>query len=313
MSGHDPKKVILHIGLQKTATTYFQENVWPTLKTYTYLTRPFTQHNHAFNQLQYADDSLYSKDLVIKELSKINAENLLISDESLSGKSVIFSYINRSLIAERLKEIFPHAKILLFIRDQKDMLRSYYSSYVKMLYGTKKFKEFIWRPGREYTFEDFKKQPRKYDLTTLYFNNNDFYLHLDCFKYSSLINCFRKYFDDMHIFLYEEFENNSMDILKRIEEIVDEKLNIQSKNKVNISLSSRDLEKVRKANILSTCTTNRYAKRIAQWGMRLFPESVQDLKIEVSDIVEDYYQEDNKLLKNSLPDLPWDHYPDKYN
>jgi len=112
------KNVILHVGLHKTASTFFQECVWPQLKTYTQLTRPYTQHNHAFNQLQYADDSLYDKELVIKELDKINAQNLLISDASLTGKPVIFSYINRSLIAKRLKEIFPRMVELYHMLDQ---------------------------------------------------------------------------------------------------------------------------------------------------------------------------------------------------
>ena len=313
MAVNSLENVILHVGLAKTSTTYFQKCVWPKLKTYTHLTRPFTVHNHAFNQLQYADDSLYDKELVVDELNKISGKNLMISDSFLTGQPVGFSYINRSLIAKRLKEIFPQAKILLFLRDQKDILLSYYSSYVKMLYGTKKFKDFIWKPAEDYTFADFKRQPHRYDPRTLYFNSNDFYLHLDCFKYSALINCFRKYFEDMHVFLYEDFEHNSSDVLRRIAKIVGEKIDVKAENKVNVSLSSRDLEKVRKANILSTYTNGRKVKRIAQWGMRLLPGSNRDLREDASDIVGDYYQEDNRLLRNILPHLPWSCCPGKYN
>ena len=109
------RNVVLHVGLHKTGTNYFQKRIWSQLKTYSILTRPFTVQNHAFSMLQYADDSMYDKELVINELGKIEAENLLISDPLLTGKSITFSYINRSIIAKRLKELFPEAKIILFI------------------------------------------------------------------------------------------------------------------------------------------------------------------------------------------------------
>ncbi|MCK5081590.1 MAG: hypothetical protein KAR31_01665, partial [Candidatus Omnitrophica bacterium] len=102
------------------------------------------------------------------------------------------------------------------------------------------------------------------------------------------------------------------DTLKRIEKIVGEILDVQPKNKVNASLSSRDLEEIRRANILSTCTTNSKAKRIAQWGMRLFPGACREVKEEASDMVGDYYSKDNEKLKSLLSHLNWNQYPDKY-
>ena len=120
-----------------------------------------------FNQLQYADDSLYKKDLVVKELIQISASRLLISDESFSGKPVYFSYLNRSIIAKRLADIFPNAEIILFLRDQRDIILSHYSSYIKMPYGTKTIEKLFYRPKTNYTHTDYLKAPHRSDMNSL--------------------------------------------------------------------------------------------------------------------------------------------------
>jgi len=306
--------VIIHVGLHKTATTFLQKEVWPQLTSYTYLTRPYTQHNHAFNQLQYADDSLYSKELVAKEIEKIGAGKLLISDESLSGKPIFFSYMNRSMIARRLKELLPSATIVLFIRDQKDIMLSHYSSYIKMPYGVKGIQEFFWKPQENYTYDNYLSNPDAYDLDTLYYNTNDYFIHVDSFLYIPLINLYAELFDKVHIFLYEEFKEDKGLVINRLEEITGQKIKIDSDIKINKSLSYRELEKKRKNNILLAYIKNRYAKKLFKIFFSKMPASSNDdLSVVIAKFIGNYYSEDNKLLKKSYPDLNWDKFPDKYS
>jgi len=136
---------------------------------------------------------------------------------------------------------------------------------------------------------------------------------VDCFKYSLLIDRLGKIFDDMHVFLYEEFAQNSRAVLDRIEEVVGEKLDVRFDNKANVSLSSDDLEKTRQANILASCTENRPMKRILQLGMRLFSGARRDAVKEVSDLVGDYYSKDNEKVKSVLSHLNWNGFPGKYS
>ncbi len=306
-------KTVIHVGLHKTATTYLQENVWPEIPGYTYLSRPYTQLNHAFNKLQYADDTLYNKDLVIHELEKIAADRLLISDESFSGKPVYFSYLNRSIIAKRLKELFPNAEIILFLRDQRDIIMSHYSSYIRTPYGTKRIEDLFYRPRDDYRYTDYLKSPEKYDLSCLYYNTNDIFIHLDCFMYSNLVGLYSDLFDKCHVFLYEDFLKNNEASISRLERIVEEKIHVKSSRRINVSLSFTEIEKKRKENLIASTITNKYLCKLSQAAVYVTSTvRVRDLKMLVNEIVGEYYSEDNQVLKKLLSHAGWDNHPDKY-
>ena len=317
-----PKKII-HIGLHKTSTTFLQNKIFPNIENYTFITRPYTQCNHAFNKLQYADDSLYDKNLVIEELKKNNLinSNLILSDESFSGKPFGYSYLNRSLIAKRLKELFPEATILIFIRDQIDIIKSFYSSYIKMPYGVKNIKQFIWKPGISYDYETYKNDksyPPKASKY-LYFNTDDYHLHLDGFLYTNLINLYKNLFKDVRVFLYEDFVYRPDTIIKELENITGEHIDIDSevfKTKSNTSISYASIKKKKLFNKLSSLAGDHKIRRYIAGAYRFFPFpsfSNKNLGNEVRKIVQDYYKENNQKLKEMLPYIEWDKHPDKYH
>jgi hypothetical protein len=306
-------KTIIHIGLHKTATTYLQENVWPTLTDFTLLSRPFTQHNHAFNQLQYADDSLYDPELLTAILKQIPSQNLLLSDESFSGKPLSFSYLNRSMIANRLYQHFPNAEIILFLRDQKDIIKSHYNSYIKMPYGVKKIDDFIYKAKKDFSYSDYLKQPNKYEMSSLYYNTNDTFLHLDCFKYTCLIELYKKLFNKCHIFLYEDFKADQAAVIHRLEDIVEQRIKPKGFEVKNQSLSAISIERRRQANQLNYSITNRYMRKLIQGFMACRPVSkLDDLNSQIGEVVSDHYVADNIKLKKLLPSLNWAEHSDKY-
>lgn len=306
-------KVIIHTGLHKTGTTYLQNEIWSQLKSYSFISRPYTQHNHAFNQMQYADDTLYNKELVEHEISKFEKKHLLLSDESFSGKPIYFSYINRSTIAKRLNKLFPDAEIILFIRDQIDIMKSHYSSYIKMPYGVKKIENLFYKPNADYNYYEYlnKQNP---SLESLFYNTNDYFIHMDSFKYSSLIEMYQKLFKKCHIFLFEDLVNNQNEVLKQLSDLLGEELLL--KNTVhNKSLSSNELSKKIISNKLNLIYGNkRFKNALTKIINKVSPPIPTDsnLKSNLKSMTQDYYKSDNKILKKLCPSINWDRYPNSY-
>ena len=87
------KKIVIHVGIPKTASTYLQTTYFPHLKGITYIGRPYTQINKAFNSLQFDDDSFFSLtefQSEIEHIRKYSDENdtILISDELFNGNAL---------------------------------------------------------------------------------------------------------------------------------------------------------------------------------------------------------------------------------
>jgi len=314
------KDVFIHVGLHKTASTFLQEKVFSHLTSVSYLTRPYTQHNHAFNKLQYADDSLYTPSELIDALSKVKEDRILISDEALSGVPITLGMINRSMIAKRLKGIFPDAKILLFIRGQKAMLLSHYNMWVKGYYkGYKPIHDFLWHSKKDFTYQDYKTSPQKYDLSTLYFNTNEPYLNLDCFLYYELISLYTKLFRDVHVFLYEDVKTNPANLINRLEDLFGETLPDYARSsytsKVNKSLDTEELKRKRLDNRLRVLFNNRLvtqplAKVACKFvGQKYQPNYEQNY---VEEFIRKHYAANNQKVIEFYPDIGLERFPQDY-
>jgi len=314
------KEIFIHVGLHKTASTFLQEKVFCHLKSVSYLTRPYTQHNHVFNKLQYADDSLYDSSKLVAELDQIQEERILISDEAFSGVPITLGQMNRSMIAKRLKDIFPEAKILLFIRGQKAMLLSHYNMWVKGYYrGYKPIHDFLWYPRQDFSYQDYQSNSNKYDLSTLYFNTNEPYLHLDCFLYHELISLYKDLFEDVHVFLYEDIKDNPSQVLNQLEKIFDESLPDRAKSsrtsKVNPSLTSQELQIKRLDNRLRVLSkrksiTQSLAKLLYLFFDRKYPPSYEQHYVE--QLSKKHYSDNNRRVIEDYPEIGLSRFPQEY-
>ena len=129
----------IHIGYPKNASTTLQTDVFPNIKNALYLGRHYDS-NYAFKSEKvtkaFYDLTMYdSVDCNLDEISSVIHEyvnehigennKLIISSEAFANNMV-----DRGLLAERLKLIFPEAKILVLIREQMSALRSMYSFLV---------------------------------------------------------------------------------------------------------------------------------------------------------------------------------------
>ncbi len=221
------KKVFIHVGLPKTASTLLQEIVFPALKPVIYVSRPYTQENHAFNKLQYTDDSLYAAEELRDEINNIIAlepgNKVLISDELLSG-APFYNFINRGLIAKRLAEILPHAEVILFLRGQKDIIRSLYNQYVKIGWFTDELNSrFISSPGQGFELSDFVKGKRDWNIHNRFINHQSF-MNQCHFLFYELVKLYDDNFSKVHLFLYEDLLTRPGTVLSRLEELFEAQL-----------------------------------------------------------------------------------------
>ena len=121
-------KVIIHIGMHKTGTTFLQKVIFPKLD------NTFYAHNNEFF-------------IPWKEQLSKKADHMLLSYERFSGfpwnkfkekNSWLKSFY---LNIDQLKKFFPNAIIIIFFRKQGDLLLSIYKQYLQV--------------GGELSFDDF--------------------------------------------------------------------------------------------------------------------------------------------------------------
>lgn len=151
------KKIILHVGLGKTGTTFLQKKIFP------YLNNVFDLNNgdksfseEPFSDLQYINDchtarlnynTLCDQNYLIEYSKKINCfinsnveeDNVLISSEGFSASCWTHFNCNYKN-AEILKEIFPDAKIFFIFRKQPEWFESYYK---QVFLKDKSYADFI--------------------------------------------------------------------------------------------------------------------------------------------------------------------------
>lgn len=237
---------IIHIGMPRTATTFFQQNVFPFLPNYTCYDLETTHFNDIFNQLQFADDTFYNKDKVIDFTKNWKNKNIVISNENFVGQSYFFNYINRSLIAKRLSEIFPDAKILLVLRNQVDLLASLYSIALEWR-ETKNIDDFIWQPNKDKNMGD-EAGPAK-----LYYNTYEDYESFEGYDYLSLITLYKKHFKHVEVLLFEDFIKNTALFSSKLDTFFELETStfhalFQNKNSLNEGVDSFQAKKLRKLN-----------------------------------------------------------------
>ena len=302
---------ILHLGLHKTASTYLQRQIFPQARHHLFLKPPYTSHNGPFQLLQYADDSVYSKKLVEDEIEKLPSRNLLLSDEDFSGCPLPLHNINRSMVAQRLAEVFPSAEIILFLRDQRDYCVSHYSSYIKMPYGFNRFEKFLHIRNEEYGFDEYEKKQPPRSMGSLHYDISDYYLTLDSLKYTHVIDLYARLFVKCHVFLFEELITDPIKTVARLSEICGEEFEYRA-SKENISLTKKGLVKIRRRNVINRIQ-GRALRGILRSTYKLMPViQTEDIRSKAADMIGDYFTEDNAALRNKLSHVDWDKFKGKY-
>ncbi len=141
--------MIIHVGFPKTATTFLQKNVFPYLelnyigKNYVPLAGIIDERWKILKELKDLSKDISS---TYKKLEKfIDRDNInLISEEEFStGHFLIGNENDGLLISKRLHKLFPNAKIIVGVRELKDLVISLYREYI-LEGGVHDFKHFLY-------------------------------------------------------------------------------------------------------------------------------------------------------------------------
>lgn len=180
-------KPIIHIGYNKTATTWFQQNLFPYIKNYHYVKPQIIN-----KELIYKDYYLFEKQKTKEYFENVSSKRLLMSSEDfcLTARSNPFFKVG---VLKRVKEIFPDAHIVVFIRNQIDRLISLWLFYLRKSGGTFCFEEFI-----------SNKTSNKYGgHSDISLNNLKYHYFLN-----SIVDIFGR--ENLSIYLYEDFATNNI-------------------------------------------------------------------------------------------------------
>lgn len=152
---------LVHIGYHKTASTWLQRRIFSDSSLGWLEVRPRTIIDQAFivcNPFRFTPEEAsrffadWERDADAKGLK------LAISHERLSGQPQM-GYIDSRPIADRIAATYPNAKILIVIREQRDMMLSVYKQHV-MRFGKNTF-DHMWR---ERTIREQRRPGPTYDM-----------------------------------------------------------------------------------------------------------------------------------------------------
>lgn len=181
---------LIHIGYPKTGTTWFQKNLYPNAANCYFMSRS-DLIKYIISPTVFDFDPCLARNQIS---SIIGSKRLVICDELILGGLDIgfgigeFIYI----IANRLRLLFPSAQIIIFIRNQIDILESAYSQYIKAG-GTYNVDKYL-------RFSKIQFQP--------YVEHQRFNPVL--FDYAKVINFYTALFskENIRVYLFEKFEEN---------------------------------------------------------------------------------------------------------
>lgn len=193
---------IVHIGYHKTATNWFQRNYYPSVRNRRYVHRKKVKRAFLADSALHFDAARAAAALEVDSL-----DGLLLCEEELSGNihtGGLFGCFTKE-IARRIREVLPEAEIVIFVRNQVDMIASVYKQYVKEG-GTYSVDRYL-HPYRYLPRSGF--QPAKAPL----FSFDHFDYHALALLYGDLFGP-----DRVHVFLYEEFSRDNRAFLERYAE-----------------------------------------------------------------------------------------------
>ncbi len=186
----EPINTILHIGYPKTATKWFQNEFYPRVNGIFFIHR-----KDVFKWLAFQNIFDYSPVETLEHfVSTTDGKRLVICDEIiLGGLDIGFGsgeYV--CMMANRLKETFGEASIIIFIRNQHSALESVYGHYIKS--------------GGTYSVKKYMGIYRKFTRPF-----HDYHLfNPDLFQYNKIVELYARLFgsENVHVCLFEDFKAN---------------------------------------------------------------------------------------------------------
>ncbi len=229
---------IIHPGFIKTATTTLQNNIFNNHSELFSIGRPWGDINSYFLDNFYSPAGYYNKKGVQnfirqqQNLARKKGKKIILSDENLT-----YNYWNRGEISKKLFDLFGESKIIFTIRNQYDMIASYYTKHAYELGGVPSPYS-----GRYVNFKNWFEYCLDNWETTVF----------GIFEFNKIIEIYENIFgkNNIHILIFEEFRKDKNAFLSKIANIleVDAKEMISlSDTGINNRSDSSGLHRLRKA------------------------------------------------------------------
>ncbi len=221
---------LLHIGYHKTATTWLQEYVFANAKAGFYrVVRPEVLQSSFARINAFGFEPEVVREEFEPGIREAQARNLVpvLSAERLSGSPHSGGHDSK-IIADRLVDVFPKARVLVVIREQASMLVALYKQYVKMG-GPGSLQQYVTAPPGDHRVPLFR---------------------FDFLEYHRLIGYYQGLFGVTNVLVlpYELVQTQPQDFLERIGEFLDVSATDSEFRRVHVSQSALTLSLKRHAN-----------------------------------------------------------------
>lgn len=294
--------VLIHLGYHKTGTSYLQKYIFNDADAgfFSPVERHFLRNTFVgTNPFQFDTDEI--RDLLHFQTNE-SPKNLIpvLSNEQFSGQPYGGGYglrkrereVSRKEIADRLYSCFPDARILVVIREQREMIRSIY-----------KFLVCGWHGRLSATIEEFLDQSPLEDGYSPLFK-------LDYLEYHWLIKYYQKLFGKSSVLVlpFERFRDDPVYFVNQIRRFVSlEPVENVPEKKVNVGYSAATCNARRVINRLIVSpnkpglisNNERRAAKLTSKLNRYIPQSFHEkterkLASKIDQIVDGYYNKSNQ-------------------
>jgi Sulfotransferase family len=152
-------QLLVHIGYHKTGTTWLQREVFSSPAT------GFSQLGGAHRLISvnaFGFKPRKVRKLMERRIAEVHDRGLtpVLSSERLSGAPHFGGY-DSEIIADRLAAVFPNARIMVVIREQKEMFLSIYKQYIRRG-GAASFRQYLAPPRDGYWMPQFRFEYLEY-------------------------------------------------------------------------------------------------------------------------------------------------------
>ncbi|MCO6499335.1 MAG: hypothetical protein J5I47_03040 [Vicingus serpentipes] len=309
--------------MPRTGTTFLQRKVFPFIENHQFYGLPYSHYSEAFHKMMYMDESLYNENEFIKEINSLKGDNIILSNENFIGQSLFFYHSNRSRTAHRLHKAMPNATIILYLRNQIDLLKSLYLITVGWK-ENKSLDEFVWTKRNPYTLTDNYNGNNNYGEKDAYYSTFNSHEHLDGYIYNPLIKLYKELFPNVEIILYEDFISDPDKVQKRLEGIFNTNFNAEivnsfkNKELLNQGVNKRQADWLSKINkwddvVKDSDFNSKALNRLKRWVKNnVKSDQKLDFSPEKKEIITNFYRPHNQQLAKDFPELELHNYAKDY-
>lgn len=199
----------------------------------------------------FEDESTYDPQRFKSEIENLPGNRILLSNENFVGQSLFWHFGNRTRIAKRLQEAMPQATIILFLRNQADLIRSLYLISLQDK-ETASLCDYVKNTPKAYPLSAYYSTPKVDLFGYTHFNTYQPHEQLYGYDYLPLIDLYKELFSDVRIFLYEDFVAQPNAILQGLSDIFEVELSAEVKQRILKTPSINRGTGQRQANWLRT-------------------------------------------------------------